>query len=43
MKNFDRTAPDFALQLMETKMETAQKAFFDQFNNEVEIKTFLQD
>lgn len=43
MKNFDKNKSDFERQLMETKMETAQKAFFDQFNNEVEIKTFLQD
>ncbi|WP_428054147.1 SurA N-terminal domain-containing protein [Candidatus Avelusimicrobium stercoris] len=43
MKNFDKNRADFAAQLMETKMETAQRAFFDQFNNEVEIKTFLQD
>lgn len=43
LKNFDKNKADFAAQLMDTKMETAQKAFFDQFNNEVEIKTFLQD
>lgn len=43
LKNFDENKADFAVQLMDTKMETAQKAFFDQFNNEVEIKTFLQD
>ena len=43
LKNFDENKADFAAQLMDTKMETAQKAFFDQFNNEVEIKTFLQD
>ena len=43
MKNFDKNRADFAAQLMETKMETAQRAFFDQFNNEVEIKNFLQD
>lgn len=43
LKNFDKNKADFAAQLMDTKMETAQKAFFDQFNDEVEIKTFLQD
>ena len=43
LKNFDENKADFAAQLMDTKMETAQKAFSDQFNNEVEIKTFLQD
>ena len=43
LKNFDENKADFAAQLMDTKMETAQKAFFDQFNNDVDIKTFLQD
>lgn len=43
MKNFEKNKKEFALQLLETKMETAQSAFFDKFNNEVEIKTFLQD
>lgn len=43
MKNFEKNKKEFALQLLETKMETAQNAFFDKFNNEVEIKTFLQD
>ena len=40
---FEKNKKEFALQLLETKMETAQSAFFDKFNNEVEIKTFLQD
>ena len=43
LKNFDENKADFAEQLMDTKMQTAQAGFFDQFNNEVEIKTFLQD
>ncbi len=43
LKNFDQNKADFSDQLLDTKMETAQKGFFDQFNNEVEIKTFLQD
>lgn len=43
LKDFDKNKKEFASALMDTKMETAQKAFFDQFNNEVEIKTFLQD
>ena len=43
LKNFKQNKEDFASQLMDTKMETAQIGFFDQFNNEVEIKTFLQD
>lgn len=43
LKNFEKNKKDFAAQLMDTKMETAQKAFFDQFNENVEIKTYLQD
>ncbi len=43
LKNFETNKAAFAKQLLDTKMETAQIAFFDQFNNEVEIKTFLQD
>ena len=43
LKNFEQNKEDFSAQLMDTKMETAQIGFFDQFNNEVEIKTFLQD
>ena len=43
LKNFDANKADFADQLLDTKMETAQQGFFDQFNSEVEIKTFLQD
>ena len=41
MKDFDKNKKDFERQLFETKMETAQQAFFDDFNNRVEIKTFL--
>ncbi len=43
LKNFEQDKKDFAAQLMDTKMETAQKAFFDQFNENVDIKTFVQD
>lgn len=43
LKNFEKDKKDFAAQLLDTKMETAQKAFFDQFNENVEIKTYLQD
>ena len=43
LKDFDENKADFAEQLMDTKMQTAQQGFFDQFNNEVEIRTFLQD
>ncbi len=41
LKNFDKDKKDFERQLFETKMETAQQAFFDDFNNRVEIKTYL--
>ncbi len=41
MKDFDKNKKDFERQLFETKMETAQQAFFDDFNNRVEIKTYL--
>lgn len=43
MKDFDKNKKDFERQLFETKMETAQQAFFDDFNNRVEIKTFLDE
>ena len=43
LKNFDENKNEFASQLMDTKMQTAQTGFFDQFNSEVEIRTFLQD
>ncbi len=43
LKNFDQNKQDFAEQLLDTKMETAQQAFFDRFNQEVSIKTYLQD
>ena len=42
LKDFDANKQDFAATLMDTKMETAQKAFLDDFNNHVEIKTFLE-
>ena len=41
MKDFEKNKKDFERQLFETKMETAQQAFFDDFNNRVEIKTYL--
>ena len=43
LKNFDENKQDFAAQLVDTKMATAQQAFFDKFNKEVSIKTFLKD
>ena len=43
MKDFDANKKDFEKQLFETKLETAQGAFFDDFNNRVEIKTFLKE
>ena len=43
LKNFDENKKEFIPQLMDTKMETAQRAFLDEFNQQVEIKTYLQD
>ena len=43
MKDFEKNKSAFERQLFETKMETAQQAFFDDFNNRVEIKTFLNE
>lgn len=43
LKDFEANKKDFEKQLFDTKMETAQKAFFDDFNNRVEIKTFLKE
>jgi hypothetical protein len=43
MKNFEKYKKDFEKQVFETKMETAQQAFFDDFNNRVEIRTFLDE
>lgn len=43
LKEYQTNKNTFAAQLMDTKMETAQKAFFDDFNQRVTIKTFLQD
>jgi hypothetical protein len=42
-KNFEADKTDFAAQLMDTKMATAQQGFFDEFNKDVKIKTFLKD
>lgn len=43
MKDFDKNKKDFEEQLFDTKKQTALGAFFDDFNNRVEIKTYLQD
>ncbi len=43
LKKFEADKKDFIPQLMDTKMETAQKAFADAFNQQVEIKTYLKD
>ncbi len=43
MKDFEKNKNDFEKQLFETKMETAQRAFLDDFNNRIEIRTFLKD
>ena len=43
LKDFEQNKQAFADQLVDTKMETAQQAFFDRFNQEVSIKTYLQD
>ena len=43
LNDYEANKKDFAAQLLDTKMETAQQAFFDRFNQEVSIKTYLQD
>ena len=43
LKNFEENKADFKTQLLDSKMATAQQAFFDKFNKDVKIKTFLQD
>ena len=43
LKNFDQNKQEFSNQLIDTKMETAQRAFDDAFNQRVEIKSYLQD
>ena len=43
LKDFETNKKEFAPQLMDTKMETAQRAFFDEFNQKVTIKTYLRD
>ncbi len=40
--DFEANKTDFATALMDTKMETAQKAFFDDFNSNVKIQNLLQ-
>ena len=42
LTDFETNKVDFATALMDTKMETAQKAFFDDFNNNVKIESFLE-
>ena len=42
LTDFDSNKADFTVALMDTKMKTAQKAFLDDFNNNVKIQTFLQ-
>ncbi|MBP5403777.1 MAG: SurA N-terminal domain-containing protein [Elusimicrobiaceae bacterium] len=42
LDDFETNKKDFIPALMETKMETAQKAFLNDFNSTVEIKTFLE-
>ena len=42
MKDFEKNKAAFSANLLDTKMETAQKAFFDEFNNQVNIKTYLK-
>ena len=43
MDKFAEDKEDFIAQLSETKMESAAKAFEEDFNNNTEIKTFLKD
>lgn len=43
LKTFEADKKEFVPQLMDTKMETAQTAFSDTFNQQVEIKTYLKD
>lgn len=42
LTDFEANKADFAVALMDTKMETAQQAFWDDFNNTVEVQSFLQ-
>lgn len=42
LDDFEANKNDFAPALMDVKMETAQKAFFDDFNNTTKIQTFLK-
>ena len=42
LNNFETNKRDFAAALMDTKMETAQRAFLDDFNNTVKVQTFLK-
>ena len=39
---FEENQKDFQSALMDTKMQTAQQAFLDDFNNNVKVKTFLE-
>jgi len=43
LKDFEENKADFAAQLIDTKMSTAQLAFMDAFNQKVKIQNFLKD
>jgi len=43
LKDFEANKADFAAQLLETKLETAQRDFFDRFNQEVNVQIFNRD
>lgn len=43
LKDFEENKADFANQLLDTKMGTAQLAFMDDFNHKVKIQNFLKD
>ena len=43
VKNLAKERASFATQLVSDKMETAARAFEEQFNNSVAIKTFVKD
>ena len=43
VKDFEANKKDFAEQLLQTKMETAPRAFLDDFSQKVTIKNYVQD
>ena len=43
VKDFDANKKDFASQLLQTKMETAPRAFVDDFNRKVTIENYVRD